>query len=316
MALDRQMESSVSAYDYDVAFSFAGEQRPYVEKVYNLLGSQGIRVFYDGGQIASLWGKDLYQYLTGIYSERARYCVVFLSHDYAQKLWTHHELKAAQARAFKESEEYLLPARFDDTSIPGLLPTVAYVDLSKLSPERFADLVVEKLSGTSGQASIPRNDIGPALEASLADAVIYAEEYLQPQPLDLSDAIAEAVRRSFKRTAVRIERSNLVPYVRSESAAHRVTGYIAYQVSPQADMALDFVTSLRLEKVEAATRRETRPLWQLLICLGELMRLGISRADVEVIRKALRDYVEWMKHDPLVDPGGECKRKIGVLLEA
>ncbi len=45
----------MTKYDYDVAFSFAGEQRPYVEKVYRCLASRGIRVFYDGGEIASLW---------------------------------------------------------------------------------------------------------------------------------------------------------------------------------------------------------------------------------------------------------------------
>ena len=240
--------------------------------------------------------------------------MVFLSRDYAQKLWTRHELKAAQARAFKESEEYLLPARFDDTSIPGLLPTVAYVDLNQFSPEKFADLILEKLRGALPATSPPPHDVGPELEAALADAVIYAEEYLQPQPLDLSDAIAEAVRRSFARTAVRIARPNLVPYVRSESAAHRVTGYIAYQVSPQNNMALDFVTSLRREKVEAATRRETRPLWQLLVCVGKLLTLDIDRGDVEVIQTALREYLEWMEQHSLIDPGGECKQRIGVLL--
>jgi len=106
----------------------------------------------------------------------------------------------------------------------------------------------------------------------------------------------------------------LVPYVRSESAAHRVTGYIAYQVSPQKNMALDFVTSLRREKVEAATRRETRPLWQLLVCVGELLTLDIDRGDVEVIQTALREYLEWMEQDSLIDPEGECKQRIGMLL--
>lgn len=206
--------------------------------------------------------------MSDIYSEKARFCVVFLSKDYAQKLWTRHELKAAQARAFKESEEYLLPARFDDTSIPGLLPTLGYVDLNSLTPEALADLVVEKLGSVMGTSSVQEYEIDPALEGSLADAVIYAEEYLQPQALDLSDAIAEAVRRSFKRSALNIERRHLLPYLRSDSAAHRVTAYIAYQVSPQKDMALDFVASLRREKAEAAARRETRPLWQLLVCLG------------------------------------------------
>ncbi len=306
----------MNAPEFDVAFSFAGEQRAYVEEVYNILTSRGIRVFYDGGQAASLWGKDLYQHLTDIYSRRARYCVVFLSQDYARKLWTRHELKAAQARAFKESEEYLLPARFDDTSIPGLLPTVAYVDLTQLPPQEFAGLVIEKLQGTSDAEPPARHDVGPALEASLADAVIYAEEYLQPQPLDLSDAIAEAVRRSFERSGAKIERRNLIPYLRSESSAHRVTGYIAYQVSPQKDMALDFVAALRREKVEAASRRETRPLWQLLVCVGTLMRLAIDRSEAEVIRTALREHLAWMERDSSIDPGGECKQRIAMLLHA
>lgn len=304
----------MSSPEFDVAFSFAGEQRPYVEKVYDILTSRGIRVFYDGGQVASLWGKDLYQYLTDIYSGRARYCVVFLSQDYARNLWTQHELKAAQARAFKESEEYLLPARFDDTSIPGLLPTVAYVDLNHLSPEEFADLVLQKLEGTFAATPTAQQEVGAALEASLADAVIYAEEYLQPQPLDLSDAIAEAVRRSFDRSGVKIDRKHLLPYLRSESAAHRVTGYIAYQVSPQRNMALDFVAALRREKVEAASRRETRPLWQLLVCIDRLIRLHVDPNDVQVIRSALRRYLEWMRGDPSIDPGGECKQRIEMLL--
>ena len=104
-------------------------------------------MFYDGGETVSLWGKDLYQYLSDIYGNRARFCVVFLSKDYAEKLWTRHELKVVQARVFKESEEYLLPARFDETSVPGLLPTVGYVDLKSLLPEAFAELVMVKLGG-------------------------------------------------------------------------------------------------------------------------------------------------------------------------
>jgi hypothetical protein len=242
--------------------------------------------------------------------------VVFLSQDYARKLWTQHELKAAQARAFKEAEEYLLPARFDDTSIPGLLPTVAYVDLNRVPPEEFARLVYEKLMGTSTATPTVQSEVGAALEASLADAVIYAEEYLQPQPLDLSDAIAEAVRRSFDRSGVKIDRGHLLPYLRSESAAHRVTGYIAYQVSPQENMALDFIAALRREKAEAVSQRETRPLWQLLVCIDRMIQLHVDPSDLQVIQCSLREYLEWMRGDPSIDAGGECKRGIEILLRS
>jgi len=50
-----------------------------------------------------------------------------------------------QARAFQESREYILPARFDDTEIPGILKTVGYVSLKHKSPEELAMLIEKKL---------------------------------------------------------------------------------------------------------------------------------------------------------------------------
>lgn len=89
----------------------------------------------------------------------------------------------------------------------------------------------------------------------------------------------------------------------------------AYQVSPQKGMALDFVQALRREKAEAVARRETGPLWQLLVCGGRLMRLDVDQADVAVMRTALREYLEWMKGNLSIDSGGECKCRIEMLLD-
>ena len=72
---------------------------------------------------------------------------MFLSAQYAAKAWTNHELKSAQARAFQENEEYILPVRLDDTDIPGIRPTVGYLDLRKLSVEDVAQLAVQKITG-------------------------------------------------------------------------------------------------------------------------------------------------------------------------
>ena len=40
----------------------------------------------------------------------------------------------------------VLPARFDNSELPGLLPDVVAIDLRRYTPEQFADLVVEKLA--------------------------------------------------------------------------------------------------------------------------------------------------------------------------
>ena len=74
------------------------------------------------------------------------YTVIFVSAAYRDKLWTNHERRSAQARAFSESSEYILPALFDKTvEIPGLLKTTGHIDLTKRTPEQLADLIVEKL---------------------------------------------------------------------------------------------------------------------------------------------------------------------------
>lgn len=139
--------------DFDVALSFAGEDREYVDRVARILRDRGIKVFYDNFEVADLWGKDLYGHLTEIYQKRARFTVMFISEAYGRKLWTNHERRAAQARAFQESQEYILPARFDGTDIPGILPTVGYISLSDLTPEDLASLIVRKIVSVGG--SVP-----------------------------------------------------------------------------------------------------------------------------------------------------------------
>ena len=138
-------ESRGGDFVYDVALSFAGEQRAYVQEVAAALRSRGLRPFYDDYEKAVLWGKDLYEHLDWVYQEAAQYCVLFASEDYANKVWTTHERRSAQARALRANQEYVLPVRFDDTEIPGLRLTVMHVDARSLSPEQLAELISQKL---------------------------------------------------------------------------------------------------------------------------------------------------------------------------
>lgn len=131
--------------EYDIALSFAGENRDYIELVAEQLKARGVSVFYDQYEQADLWGKDLYVHLTEVYRNKAKYTLMFISKHYKEKVWPNHERKAAQSRALEESQEYILPARFDDTEIPGLLPTTAFIDLRTQSPVQVALLVCEKI---------------------------------------------------------------------------------------------------------------------------------------------------------------------------
>ena len=70
---------------------------------------------------------------------------MFISRHYANKIWTTHERESAQARALEENSEYILPARFDDTKVPGLPSTVGYLSLQGRDPKDLADLIGQKV---------------------------------------------------------------------------------------------------------------------------------------------------------------------------
>lgn len=146
--------SSRPTFQFDVALSFAGEDRIYVGDIAERLRSRDVRVFYDRYEQATLWGKDLYEHLDYVYQRAARYCVLFASEHYARKVWTSHERKSAQARALHENEEYILPVRFDDTEIPGLRSTVAYVDARSTTPDELIALILEKINKPPGQTTL------------------------------------------------------------------------------------------------------------------------------------------------------------------
>ena len=76
---------------YEVALSFAGEQRNYVEDVARALQSRGIAVFYDDFERIRLWGKHLVEELHDVYENRASYAVMFISREYVDKAWPTHE---------------------------------------------------------------------------------------------------------------------------------------------------------------------------------------------------------------------------------
>jgi hypothetical protein len=130
---------------YEVVLSFAGEDRLYVNQVAEILKAKGVSIFYDAYEQAALWGKNLVEHLHEVYSGSARYCVIFISAHYAEKVWPSHERRSAFERAVESREEYILPARFDDTPIPGLHKTVHYIDLRKTPPDGLAALILKKL---------------------------------------------------------------------------------------------------------------------------------------------------------------------------
>lgn len=131
-----------------------------MEQVAGALKARGMRCFYDADEQIELWGKYLAEELPAIYAEQAAVVVVFVSAEYAARDWTRLERRAALNRAVRERREYVLPARFDDTSLPGLLSDMVAIDLHTRTPQQFASMIADKLARLAIAASAPLADIG------------------------------------------------------------------------------------------------------------------------------------------------------------
>jgi hypothetical protein len=142
-------------FEYDVAISFAGEQRAEAEAIADCLKRAGVKVFYDGYEQANLWGKDLYEHLSEIYQKKARYCLMLVSVAYGRKVWPTHERRNAQARALSQKGEYILPVRFDGTEIPGLPSTVGYLRFEDHGVQGICTHLLQKLGGPPDIAERP-----------------------------------------------------------------------------------------------------------------------------------------------------------------
>lgn len=152
-------------FEYQVALSFAGEQRDYVEKVSRELEILNIRHFYDYNEQVNLWGKNLPQYLDSVYFEKAMYFVPFISKEYVNKVWTRLEVNSALERNMLESrpdfQQYILPVRFDDTRVPGIVGSIAHIDARKKNPQKIARMIYEKVNGCGKDILIDKEEDMP-----------------------------------------------------------------------------------------------------------------------------------------------------------
>ncbi len=156
---------------YEVALSFSGEQRAYVDEVAQNLQRRRIPIFYDHFETVSLWGKHLSEELQAVYEQRARLVVMFISKQYVENVWPRFEGKAILSRAAQEHGEYVLPVRFDDTPVPGLSDDLVYLQAEAYSPAELAAMIAQKLGihPFDGKAS----DVPPPAMTSLVGEVTF-----------------------------------------------------------------------------------------------------------------------------------------------
>lgn len=217
------MAEQVPEHDFDIAVSFAGEDRDYVVEIVDAVKG-GMRVFYDEDYEVEAWGKDGIEYFTDIYQHRARYVVMFVSQHYAKKMWTRTERRAALARAATQRSEYVLPVRLDDTQLEGLLPTTIYLDARRYGVEGLIKAIEQKIGGSKPvraassllDGKVPRSQ--EAIEAMMTERPDAWEYLLYAGLLNANMEKLEPEYRDFamgyaRRNGVYVPRDDLLEHV-------------------------------------------------------------------------------------------------------
>jgi hypothetical protein len=147
--------SDVKTKPFAVAFSFAGEQNDYVERVWKALRNYGKlprrSIFYHKQFEGELSRPDLDTYLQDIYLNQTELLIVFLSADYARKQWTGLEWRVVRELIKKKETSAVMPIRFDDTPIDGFFSIDGYVSAAGRAPEDVADVILDRLEANRAQ---------------------------------------------------------------------------------------------------------------------------------------------------------------------
>lgn len=150
----------MTAYKYEVAISFAGEDRAFAEALAKGLKNAGVEVFYDQFYAAELWGEDLSEKLRNVYHDSSEFCIMIISRHYVQKMWTIHERKQAIERLIREKgKTYVLPVRLDGFTgeVPGLSGVIGYLPAKRSEPVKVIETFLEKIGRNHHETHGPDN---------------------------------------------------------------------------------------------------------------------------------------------------------------
>ena len=175
---------SENGYKYDVAVSYAGSDRELARVIVSIAQANDLRVFLDEQHTWESWGKNLNEYLGGIYDTQSQFCLILISKEYCERAYTNLERRRALDRALGSGVEYILPVLVDDSWLEGLPRATAYLDLRNQTLTEVGETLVRKVKGPDVRVILPEG-----IEASKVEPLARSEGNVAPrtpsnQPID------------------------------------------------------------------------------------------------------------------------------------
>ena len=137
----------VTTHVFDVALSFPGEARSFVEPIAMELEKEigPNAYFYDSNFTSQLARPSLDTLLQDLYRNRSKLVVVFLSGDYEKKPWCGLEFRAIKEIIMESDFKKIMLVKLDDGPVTGIYKTDGYVDGRRYSPEEIAGFIEERI---------------------------------------------------------------------------------------------------------------------------------------------------------------------------
>jgi tetratricopeptide (TPR) repeat protein len=138
---------------FRIAFSFAGEKRPFVKEVADILAKRfgQASILYDKYHEAEFARWNLGMYLPTLYGQQSDLIVPVLCPAYDAKRWTGWEWPHIYGLLTVADGHRVMPSRFGYANADGLSPTAGFIELDTKTPEQFAQLILERLALNEGK---------------------------------------------------------------------------------------------------------------------------------------------------------------------
>ena len=136
---------SENHYDFDIAISFAGENRELAKNITDLLSVLDCTVFYDEYFEANYLGSSWSKQFNEIFSDKSRLVVCLLDEYHKEKIWPTFERECFQQRIKDAS---VIPVYLDNSKfvgIPSDIIGIPYKGYSHSDEEEITERIVLKL---------------------------------------------------------------------------------------------------------------------------------------------------------------------------
>jgi hypothetical protein len=141
----------LSEIQFDVAFSFPGEQRDVVQQIVDKLKkAKRHAIFYDKDFTEDLAVIDMDLRLTNVYKKQSKLVCVFICKKYEEKRWCGLEWRAIREIIDERKGDNIMLMRMDDTEIPRISINDGYIDMREYTTDEIIGFIERRIAKQKG----------------------------------------------------------------------------------------------------------------------------------------------------------------------